>query len=113
MRSPLPSVEREGIGSNMPRRSMNPPPRFTFAQVYSAILNQPDGEIVELHTSGGKEFSAQAAMRRDGRHFIQLPHSNRIYEDDWGYNTNSMGKDGQRIGQYARPLDEWCEQTPQ
>jgi hypothetical protein len=20
-----------------------------------------------------------------------------------------MGKDGQRIGQYARPLDQWCQ----
>ena len=50
-----------------------------------------------------------ADVTRDGREFINLPHNNRIYEGDWGYTTNSMGKDGQRIGQYARPLDDWCD----
>ena len=33
------------------------------------------------------------------------------YTRNWGYTTNSMGEEGQRIGQYARPLDEWCDKV--
>ncbi len=40
--------------------------------------------------------------------FISLPHNNRIYENDWGYRSNSMGKDGQRIGHYSIPIDDWA-----
>ena len=54
-------------------------------------------------------FDAQAKVAEDGRRFISLPHSNRIYEGDWGYMTNSMGKNGQRIGHYSVPLDEWAK----
>ena len=69
------------------------------------------GKIVEgLRTTGnGIKFSATANVTRDGRMFRNLPHNNRSYEGDWGYSTNSMGKDGQRTGQYARPLDDWCD----
>jgi len=52
-------------------------------------------------------FEAEAKLARDGRRFISLPHNNRIYQNDWGYMANSMGNDGQRIGQYSVPLDEW------
>ena len=37
--------------------------------------------------------------------FIQLPYNNRISPCCWGNQTNHMGKDGQRIGQYSIPLD--------
>jgi hypothetical protein len=52
---------------------------------------------------------AEEKTAQDGWRFISLPHNNRIYEHDWGYTSNSMGKDGQRIGQYSVPLDEWCD----
>jgi hypothetical protein len=61
-----------------------------------------------LQTTGGVPFVAEAKQAKDGRLFISLPHNNRIYEEDWGYRTNNMGKDGQRIGQYSVPLDKWA-----
>jgi len=89
---------------------MQPPLKCSFWQVYDALKKLPGNSVDSLRTTGkGVEFSATASITRDGREFINLPHNNRIYEGDWGYTTNSMGKDGQRIGQYARPLDEWCE----
>jgi hypothetical protein len=42
---------------------------------------------------------------RDNKAVITLPHNNRIYENDWGYYFNGMGKDGQRIGQYSIPIN--------
>ena len=93
----------------MTRNQMDPPLNCTFGKVYNALKQQPEETVKELRTTGkGIKFSATADMTRDGRIFINLPHNNRIYEGDWGYTTNSMGEDGQRIGQYARPLDEWC-----
>ena len=92
----------------MARRQMDPLPRCGFAQVWEAIRALPGWQVAGLETTGGVPFQAKAAVTRDGRRFIGLPHNNRIYEGDWGWTTNSMGKDGQRIGHYARPLDGWC-----
>ena len=94
----------------MTQNQMDPPLKCTFSQVYDTLKRQPGKTVEDLRTTGkGKKFSAMADVTRDGREFINLPHNNRIYEGDWGYTTNSMGKDGQRIGQYARPLDDWCD----
>jgi hypothetical protein len=89
---------------------MNPPLKCRFAQVYDAIAATPHNEVAGLSTTGGVAFWAQALEAQDGRKYIALPNNNRIYQHDWGYTTNHMGKDGQRIGHYARPLDEWCDQ---
>jgi hypothetical protein len=92
----------------MSRRQITPPLVCTFDEVYAALATLPQATINKLVTTGGVEFSATANVTRDGRHYIGLPQSNRIYGNDWGYSSNSMGKDGQRIGQYAKPLDQWC-----
>ncbi len=60
--------------------------------------------IQHLFTTGEVEFDVITKKTRDGRRFLALPHSNRVYEDDWGYRCNSMGKDGQRIGQFCLPI---------
>jgi len=64
-----------------------------------------------LLTTGGVEFLAEAKTAGDGRRFISLPHNNRIYGSDWGNIANGMGKDGQRIGHYSVPLDDWARRT--
>ena len=92
----------------MARRQMDPPPQCTFDQIYQALQNMPSQLVIGLITTGGVPFEASASETLDGRKFINLPHNNRIYRGDWGLMNNSMGKDGQRIGQYARPLDKWC-----
>jgi len=94
----------------MPRRPMDPTPVNSFALVYDRINSVPGSRIDGLVTTGGVGFSAEASVARDGRKFIALPHNNRIYEQDWGFSTNSMGKGGQWIGHYARPLDDWCSE---
>jgi hypothetical protein len=94
-------------GEFMPRHPVSPPLKSTFEGVYQTIAQQPNARTPELETTGGVRFVAEAKATTDGRRFVSLPHSNRIYEDDWGFTANSMGKDGQRIGQYAVPLDEW------
>jgi hypothetical protein len=91
----------------MRRRVLSPPFKSTFEDVYRAITRQPDARTPELETTGGVGFIAEAKTAKDGRRFISLPHNNRIYEHDWGYQANSMGKVGQRIGQYSVPLDKW------
>ena len=91
----------------MRRKQIDPPLNSTFNEVYRTILSQPGAQTPGLITTGGVPFVAEAKKTRDGRKFISLPHSNRIYKNDWGYMTNSMGKDGQRIGHYSMPLDEW------
>ena len=91
----------------MPQRPMDPAPQFTFLEVYRNIASLPNHQVTGLRTTGGVPFEAEAKVTGDGRNFISLPHNNRIYAEDWGYMTNSMGQDGQRIGHYARPLDEW------
>lgn len=92
----------------MPRDLITPPLAKTFDEVYEAIATQPAAQTSELTTTGGVQFSAEAKTTQDGRRFISLPHNNRIYEGDWGYAANSMGNDGQRIGQYSVPLDQWA-----
>jgi hypothetical protein len=78
--------------------------------VYSTLAELPEQAVDNLETTGGVPFRAEARVTQDGRQFIGLPHGNRIYADDWGSTTNSFGKDGQRIGHYAQPLDEWCSE---
>ena len=85
-----------------------PPLELTFNQIYQFMAAQPGQCTPQLLTTGGVPFVAEARTAADGRQFISLPHSNRIYQPDWGYISNSMGKDGQRIGQYSVPLDEWA-----
>lgn len=101
-------LSHEGTGQG-PQRPIAPPLRLTFDEVHRAISGQHSERTPELKTTGGVPFIAEARVAKDGRRYISLPHSNRIYEEDWGYATNSMGKDGQRIGQYAAPLDEWAQ----
>lgn len=91
----------------VPRVLIDPSLTKSFSEVYQALQRQPSARSPELVTTGGVLFSAEAKVTRDGRKFISLPHSNRIYEKDWGYMTNAMGQDGQRIGQYSVPLDCW------
>ena len=90
-----------------PKRK-NPSLNCSYDQVYRKLLNMPNHLVENLITTGGTNFCAKALETRDGRQFIALPHNNRIYKEDWGFSTNHMGKEGQRIGHYARPLDEWC-----
>ena len=92
----------------MPRHPLSPPLKSTFEHVYQAIAQRPAKRTPELVTTGGVRFVAEAKETMDARRFVSLPHSNRIYEEDWGFTANSMGKDGQRIGQYAVPLDKWA-----
>jgi hypothetical protein len=80
---------------------------MTFDEVFEVILKQPESKTPELVTTGLVSLIAEAKHTRDGRRFIALPHNNRIYENDWGFRSNHMGKSGQRIGQYAAPSDEW------
>jgi len=91
----------------MPRHSISPRLKSTFERVYRVIMQQPNDRTAELVTTGGVPFFAESKETTDGRRFISLPHNNRIYEEDWGFTANRMGKDGQRIGQYAVPLDKW------
>jgi hypothetical protein len=73
----------------------------TFDEVYDWL--KQSGEK-HLSTTGNKEFTASADLTIDGRKFLSFPHSNRAYREDWGFRKNSMGRDGQRIGQYCVPL---------
>jgi hypothetical protein len=91
------------------RRLMTPPPVCTFDEVFEEMLAQSDGRVAGLVTTGGVVFDAQAKHSPDVGRFISLPHNNRIYPCCWGNTSNHMGKEGQRIAQYARPLDEWCQ----
>lgn len=78
----------------------------TFDEIYNFINDQPGATLGGLYTTGGIAFNCKARITRDNRRFIFLPHSNRIYEGDWGYYFNGMGKDGQRIGQYSIPIND-------
>ena len=90
------------------RPRISPPLYCSFERAYDAIAAQPSGRTPPLVTTGGTAFTAEAKVARDGRRFISLPHANRIYESDWGHTTNGMGKDGQRIGHYSVPIDDWA-----
>jgi len=92
----------------MAQTRISPPLESTFDQVYQCIAAQPGQRTAPLQTTGGVGFVAEAKTAGDGRRFISLPHNNRIYEHDWGYTSNGMGKNGQRIGHYSVPLDEWA-----
>jgi len=92
----------------VPRVLIDPPLTTSFSEVYQALQRQPSARSPNLATTGGVPFSAEPKVTGDGRLFISLPHNNRIYEGDWGYKTNSMGrKGGQRIAQYSVPLHRW------
>ena len=93
------------------RRLMEPPPACTFDQVFGQMLAEPDGRVTGLVTTGGVAFDAQAKDSPLVGRFMALPHRNRIYPCCWGNTSNHLGEAGQRIGQYARPLDEWCESS--
>ena len=91
------------------RPRMQPQPVCDFDKVFEAISSQPQKKITKLKTTGDVNFIAEAKTSPDVGQFILLPHSNRIYPCCWGNTNNHMGKEGQRIGQYARPIDEWCQ----
>lgn len=91
------------------RPQIVPPLMCTFEQVYECMINFPDKKVTNIQTTRGIVFEAVAAESIDVGIFIQLPHNNRIYPCCWGNQTNHMGKDGQRIGQYSRSLDQWCK----
>ena len=95
----------------MKRTAIDPPLRMNFNDVYELISKQPLAQTPKLVTTGGVPFIAEAKCTNDGRRFISLPHNNRIYESDWGYRSNSMGKDGQRIGHYSIPIDDWANRV--
>ena len=99
------------------RPEMNPPPKCTFDQVFGALGSEVHKKTTLLTTGKigkpGTAFVAEAKLAQNAelhdKRFISLPHSNRIYACCWGNTQNHMGKDvGQRINQYARPLDEWA-----
>jgi hypothetical protein len=73
----------------------------SFDEIYNFIKSQPSSSLCNIYTTGGVPFECEAKITKDSRRFILLPHGNRIYEADWGYYFNDMGKDGQRIGQYS------------
>jgi hypothetical protein len=93
----------------MARHLIEPPLIMSFDEIYKEISGLPKFCTPVLKTTGDVPFTAEAKRTRDGRRFISLPHNNRIYEDDWGYSSNSMGKDGQRIGHYSKPIDDWVK----
>ena len=92
----------------MARSAISPSLKLTFDHVYSCIAAQERTRTPLLWSTGGVQFVAEAKLARDGRRFISLPHNNRIYEQDWGFSSNSMGKHGQWIGQYSVALDDWA-----
>ena len=91
----------------MERKIIDPQLQNTFDEVFKSIFCQFGKNTPKLITTGGVPFEAEAKLTKNGRRFISLPHNNRIYEHDWGYMSNKMGKDGQRIGQYSVPIDRW------
>ena len=105
--------EAESRAELMPhdnRPKMNPPPKHTFDQVYNLLAQKPGKQSPTLYATGRRRvaFIAEAKITLDGRRVVSLPHNNKIYPCCWGNQANHMGRDGQRIGQYARPLDDWA-----
>jgi len=92
------------------RPLMHPPLINQFEQVFEALKQEVNGKIIGLKTTGGVDFSARAAISPSVGPYIELPHNNRIYPCCWGNTCNHMGKQGQRIGQYARSLDAWYQE---
>lgn len=91
------------------RPLMKPQPACNFDEVFETISLQPQKTICGLKTTGGVDFIAQSKTSHNKGQFILLPHNNRIYRCCWGNTNNHMGKEGQRVGHYTRPLDEWCK----
>ena len=88
---------------------IDPPLKCTFDEVYNNILLQPDQKVTGLFSTGDSiEFQAEARQTDDVGKYILLSHGNRIYPCCWGNQINHY-KGGQRIGQYSKPLDEWCK----
>ena len=92
------------------RPMMNPQPRHNFDQLYRALSQMPNRRV-SLVSTGGKDFDAEAKIASRAtvadKRCISLSYNNRIYSCCWGNQANHMGSDGQRIGQFARPLDDW------
>ena len=78
----------------MARHPLSPPLKSSFERVLQVIAQQPNKRTPELITTGGVRFVAEVKETRDGRQFVSLPHSNRIYLEDWGFKANRMGKEG-------------------
>tara|TARA_B110000467_G_C18170494_1_gene394900 strand:+ start:72 stop:353 length:282 start_codon:yes stop_codon:yes gene_type:complete len=76
----------------------------SFDEIYDWITAQ--NGLEGLISTGGTPFDVTSNITRDQRRFISLPHSNRVYENDWGNRNNNMGQDGQRIGQYCLPIHD-------
>jgi len=91
----------------MERTKIDPQLQNSFNEVFESIFCLHGKSTPKLFTTGGVPFEAEAKLAKDSRRFISLPHNNRIYEHDWGYMSNMMGKVGQRIGQYSVPIDRW------
>jgi signal transduction histidine kinase len=89
---------------------IDPPLKCSFDQIYDMLLLQNERKISGLFTTGDKraEFQAEAKETDEVGKFILLSHGNRIYPCCWGNRVNHMESGGQRIGQYSRPLDNWC-----
>ena len=99
----------------MPRRQIAPALKVKFDYAFNTIWELPNGNSPNLKTTRGMVvFAAKANFAKDGRKFIDLPHNNRIYKQDWNYRSNHMGnEDGQWVGQYAVPLSDWLyKQSP-
>jgi hypothetical protein len=85
----------------------------SFNEVWQSLC----GKSVELKTDIGTEFVAKAKFAKRGSLttdvliFLKnvgngtLKECSRCYSGDWGYYFNHLGKQGQRIGMYARTVD--------
>ena len=93
----------------MKRAVILPPLKLSFDEVFEAISKQTNAQTPELLTHGHALFVAQAKRTRDDRRFIALPQGNRIYEEDWGFRNNGIGKEGQRVDNYAVSIDNWAK----
>jgi len=86
----------------------------TFDEICHYISRQPAATLHGLFTTGGIRFECEAKTTKDNRKFIFLPHGNRIYENDWGYYFNDMGKDGQSSRFAGYPgLSHFCQSEHQ
>lgn len=92
------------------RPLMQSQPLSNFDEAFKAISSQPHERVTGLKTTGGVIFDAYAKTSPRVGKFILLPDNNRIYPCCWGNTNNHMGKEGQRIGQYTRPIDKWCQE---
>ena len=85
----------------------------TFDQVWKSLC----GKSVELKTDTGTEFVAKAKFAKRGSLTTEvlvflkndgngkLKECSRCYPENWGCYFNHLGKQGQRIGMYAKTVD--------